>query len=131
MARSGVRDAGFTVIEILAVMVVVGLLTAISVPQFSKWREHEHVAELRNDARLISGLVEAHWTEHRQYPEAGEITIEGFEAVVGPGNTVPVSEGTTLVEWVVESGEYRFTLGKPTRTSRTVTFDSALGGFVS
>ena len=32
-------DSGFTLLETLAVMVIVGLLAAITVPQIAKWRE--------------------------------------------------------------------------------------------
>lgn len=47
------RDGGFTLIEVLAVMVIVGLLAAIAIPQISKWREKAAITAAEQDARSV------------------------------------------------------------------------------
>lgn len=52
-------DGGFTLLETLAVMVIVGLLAAITVPQIAKWREKAYITALKTDARNIANAIEA------------------------------------------------------------------------
>ena len=72
-------DSGFTLLETLAVMVIVGLLAAITVPQIAKWSEKEYVASLKSDANIIGNAVEAYYVDNQSYPTRPE-----FDTLVGP-----------------------------------------------
>ena len=71
-------DSGFTLLETLAVMVIVGLLAAITVPQIAKWREKAYITALKTDARNIANAVEASYVDNQTYPA----TFEEFAALV-------------------------------------------------
>lgn len=47
------RDGGFTLIEVLGVMVIVGLLAAIAVIGVGKWREKAALTSMKTDARNV------------------------------------------------------------------------------
>ena len=66
-------DGGFTLLETLAVMVIVGLLAAITIPQISKWREKAYVTGLKTDARTLALAIEASYVDAQMYPHQSEI----------------------------------------------------------
>ena len=65
-------DSGFTLLETLAVMVIVGLLAAITVPQIAKWRDKAYITALKTDARNIANAVEASPTSTTKITRHGQ-----------------------------------------------------------
>ena len=81
-------DSGFTLLETLAVMVIIGLLAAITVPQIAKWREKAYITALKTDARNIANAVEASYVDNERYPTAAEYTaLVAPDVKLNPGNT--------------------------------------------
>jgi len=60
---------GFTLVEIMVVVVIIGLLAAIAIPAFTKARENSQNARLANDFRTYSGAIETFSLETGQFPE--------------------------------------------------------------
>ena len=91
-------DGGFTLLETLAVMVIIGLLAAITVPQIAKWREKAYVTALKTDARNIANAIEAFYVDKQRYPT----TPAEFDALVAsdvklnPSTTGQGSYSTTM-----------------------------------
>ena len=87
-------DSGFTLLETLAVMVIVGLLAAITVPQIAKWREKAYITALKTDARNIANAIEASYVDNRAYPTRPEYTalVGGADVKLNPGNTSVAAE---------------------------------------
>lgn len=65
MRRS--RRLGFTFIELLVVMVVIGLLASIGVPRIRNMKERAYQATLRSDLGALRTAQEAYFVEHHQY----------------------------------------------------------------
>lgn len=65
MRRS--RRLGFTFIELLVVMVVMGVLTAVGVPRIRNMKERSYQATLRNDLGALRTAQEAYFAENHQY----------------------------------------------------------------
>ena len=81
-------DGGFTLLETLAVMVIIGLLAAITVPQIAKWREKAYITSLKTDARNIGNAVEAFYVDNERYLTAAEFTtLVAADVKLNPGNT--------------------------------------------
>ena len=82
-------DSGFTLLETLAVMVIIGLLAAITVPQIAKWREKAYITSLKTDARNIANAIEAFYVDDQIYPTAAEFAtlVSGADVKLNPGNS--------------------------------------------
>ena len=65
MRRS--RRLGFTFIELLVVMVVMGVLATVGVPRIRNMKERSYQATLRNDLGALRTAQEAYFAEHHQY----------------------------------------------------------------
>ncbi|MFS0884989.1 type II secretion system protein [Aeromicrobium sp. 179-A 4D2 NHS] len=122
------KDGGFTLIEVLAVMVIVGLLAAVAVPQISKWREKAHVTALTTDARSLSQAIEAEYVDSGAYPADEDAAL----ATGGIKNGTTISaysltdaDGAAAANAATAEG-FTFTLTHP-KTDVTASYSSVTG----
>lgn len=66
-AAAGIR--GFTLVELLVVITLIGLIAAIALPRFSGTREKAHRAQAITDLRSLVTAQEAYWGDHRIYAD--------------------------------------------------------------
>lgn len=66
--RFGKRRHGFTLTEIMVVIAIVGVVTAMSVLSFVKMRHDASVARFVSTARLLRGAFQEYATINRGYP---------------------------------------------------------------
>lgn len=59
---------GFTLVEIMIVVMIVGLLAAIAMPGFSKAREITQMTAAINDLRVFAGAFEMYSMENGAWP---------------------------------------------------------------
>lgn len=84
------RDTrGFTIIELLTVVVIIGLLAAIAIPRFTRNKERAQVAAMQSDLRNLAAAEEDYFASHLAYTtdittldfnESLEIAIDIAEA---------------------------------------------------
>jgi general secretion pathway protein G len=78
--------AGFTLIEIMVVVVILGILAAIIVPRISDEPDKARVTKARQDIRAIEGALQLYKLDNFYYPS----TQQGLEALVQkPGGEPP------------------------------------------
>ena len=65
--RRQINRRGFTFIELLTVMIVIGLLATIGVPRIRSMKERSYQATLRSDLGAVRTAQEAYFAEHQQY----------------------------------------------------------------
>src|SRR5687768_15841714 len=84
---------GFTLIELMIVVVIIGLLAAIAIPKFANTKEKATVSSMRSDLRNLATAQEGYWVENRVY-YGGVIPAAGFQYSPTPGVTVTMVTAT-------------------------------------
>ena len=80
------RSRGFTLIEILTVIVIIGILAAVLAPRFVGRTEEARVAAAKADIAAIEVALDAYEADNGFYVT----TEQGLDALVGITNIPPV-----------------------------------------
>lgn len=62
------NQKGFTLIELMIVVAIIGILAAIAIPQFAQYRENAFNSAAEADLRNAKTDLEAQYTENLAYP---------------------------------------------------------------
>jgi type IV pilus assembly protein PilA len=72
---------GFTLVEIMVVVVIIGMLAALAIPGFQKVRGAKQDKSVLNNARILSSVAEQYFTEFGA-------AYADYATLVGPTNYV-------------------------------------------
>jgi len=61
------NEKGFTLIELMIVIAIIGILAAIAIPQFSKYRQRSYNAAAADDLRNAATAQEAYYVDEETY----------------------------------------------------------------
>lgn len=65
---SSTSQRAFTLVELLIVVVIIAIITAIAVPNFLEAQTRAKVARVRSDFRTIATAIELYCLDHNKYP---------------------------------------------------------------
>ena len=73
---------GFTLVEIMVVVVIIGLLAALAAPMWQRVRLKSTLTRMDNDARLIAHAAQQYFMDKQA--NQVEVSIDGAGALSGP-----------------------------------------------
>lgn len=97
--RSDRRKAGFTLVELLIVIVVIGLLAAVAMPRLSATKGRSFLAAMRSDLRNFAAYEESYFYDTAVYtPNLADLVSRGFQTTDGVDLTIVEA---TVTGWSV------------------------------
>jgi prepilin-type N-terminal cleavage/methylation domain-containing protein len=94
---------GFTLIELMIVIAIIGILAAVAIPQFSKYRGRAYNTQAVGDVSVVNDEISGYFAEWNEFPNgavingsAGVVTITGSGAPLPDLNPIPLAENTVL-----------------------------------
>jgi type IV pilus assembly protein PilA len=98
VAQAGSSD-GFTLIEILVVVLIIGVLAAIAIPSFLNQRTKGQDACAKSMVRTMQLSMETYYTSQNTYGDADVTALNGIEKsvtfnVCGAGGSTDTGTGT-------------------------------------
>jgi prepilin-type N-terminal cleavage/methylation domain-containing protein len=82
--------AGFTFIEMLVVVVVIGILASIAYVRLQSQKDKAVIAAMTSDLRALAEEQEAHYFQNRVYSS----DLTALNSVPSPGDTIVVVEAS-------------------------------------
>ncbi len=95
MGRTGVgRTGGFTLVELLVVISIIGVLTAIAIPALETQRRKSVDSQMKSDLRAVAGKMETYFDDFNSYPTT--VTVSGSTATLPGGYVTKLATGDTV-----------------------------------
>lgn len=89
------KKQGFTLVELLVVVAVIGILAAIAVPNYLRAQTQAKISRLHNDMRAISMALETYCIDTKEYPRQSpimyccNISLRGLPELILPISYLP------------------------------------------
>ncbi len=77
-------EAGFTLIELMIVMIVIGLLAAIAIPSYTNNIRNAKEAVLREDLHTMRGAIDSYTVDKQKAPQALDDLVQAGYLKVMP-----------------------------------------------
>jgi type IV pilus assembly protein PilA len=63
-----INGSGFTLVELLIVIAIIGILASIAIPQFTSYRQKSYNSAAQSDLRNVKTNLEAYYADYQHYP---------------------------------------------------------------
>jgi type IV pilus assembly protein PilA len=113
-----INAKGFSLLELLVVVAIIGLLAAIAIPQFLSYRARGVDSQMKSDLKNAALAMDSYFAENKVYPTSvAAIVSVGFNQ----------TDGVALTIALTTPSSFTITASKPNGTQPSFTFDSVAG----
>ena len=122
MMRALNKKEGFTLVELLIVVAIIGILAAIAIPQFAAYREKAYCSAIKSDLANLAISEEAYFTDYDLYTTSiTNLIAKGFAQTNKVALAITAAAPT--VSWTATGTHSNCAAG-----ATTYTWDSTAGG---
>jgi len=111
------NEKGFTLIELMIVIAIIGILAAIAIPQFSAYRIRSFHAAAKADLRNAATAQEAYFVDNQQYCNSKPILLGATYGFYQSQNVNVATVNTSTTGYTMTSfhlrGTKTYTLAGP------------------
>jgi type IV pilus assembly protein PilA len=112
------NEKGFTLIELMIVIAIIGILAAIAIPQFSAYRRRSYNSAAQSDLRNAATAQEAYFVDHSTYTSnVADLTGAGGLSQTARVNITITAGSTNAVNYAMtayhNAGNKTYTLNGP------------------
>ncbi len=106
MSIRGKQSAGFTLVELMIVMAIIGVLAVVAVPSYVTAVKHANEAALKEDLFVLRGAIDSYTMDKQKAPQTLEdLTQEGYLKKIPED---PMTHSSTT--WVTDSSDSLYSL---------------------
>jgi len=95
------QDAGFTLVELMIVMAIIGLLAVVAVPSYISALKHAREAVLKEDLHVLREAIDSYTMDKQKAPQTLDDLIQDGYLKVIPED--PMTRTTT--SWVTDTSD--------------------------
>jgi general secretion pathway protein G len=106
MRRTNQRESGFTLIELMIVMAIIGILATLAIPSFVSAIKHAREAVLKEDLQTMRGAIDSYTMDKQKAPQSlDDLVQEGYLKAV-PEDPMTHSKDT----WVPDTSDAMYSI---------------------
>jgi prepilin-type N-terminal cleavage/methylation domain-containing protein len=80
MKQTNSNQKGFTIVELLIVIIIISILAGLIVTTFSDFRRKSRNSERQNDIKFTQQAVENYYAQNEKYPTLGQLNDSAWRA---------------------------------------------------